>query len=254
MPKREFSTTQAGKTRKTRSVEPMLSRRVYRYLQLGSFTLDEIHDRFYRISKYQQHQQMASSPAVASTAITDKEDDENDATTSTTDTANANDFINSIQVRKYIEQRILLLEQDSQDYYVNKTYDSNEEDRTDQIRQEYITTETEKFLRFFAPNVNNNEIAAATYLKDKDAASSADDVIILTKDQFTMKIIESASSVDFTRSWPITVSMLLIGSSVGVVVRYFFFAQSANVFHFFIALSVACVVSCGFSSPYKLPH
>ena len=230
LPKREFSTTQVEK--KTTIVEPMLSRRVYRYLQLGTFTHDEIHDRFNKISKYHHHhQQIPSSPAIADVKITNHKDDENDATsTSTTATANANDFIDSTQVRKYIEQRILLLEKDSQDYYVNRTYDSNEEDRTDQLRQDYISTETDKFLRFFIPGGNNNEIAA-TCMEDKDVASSSNDVMKITKDQFTMKIIESASSVDFKRSWPITVSMLLIGSSVGVVVR-FVFAQSVNVFVF----------------------
>jgi hypothetical protein len=38
----------------------------------------------------------------------------------------------------------------------------------------------------------------------------------ISKDQFVTRIQESAKTVDFHRLWPLTLSMLMVGSTVGV--------------------------------------
>ena len=175
----------ASTIKPTAAVNPMDSRRVYRYLQLSTFTQDEIHGKFHKIQK----------------------GGEGSSTVGKGGQFVGEDCIDKYQVRKFIEKEILSLEDISQSYYVNKYKDDeNVEDKTNAIRQDYINTETHKFVQFFIEDTtggNDNEKTA----------------IRITRDDFTTKLIESASSVDFKRSWPITVSMLLIGSSVGVVVR-----------------------------------
>jgi len=162
--------------------QPMEARRVYRYFHLEQFSNEELEERFDSIVSIQHE----SKPAVM-------------------------DAMTKEQVQIYLEQTIDKMESEGNTKLptttVAKLIPDDDDDREDlsknqDWRQQYIHVQTQQVWNFLqTPQANNN---------------SSTDSIIITKEQFVTKLRDSAQSVDFRRIGPLTLSMLMVGSTVGV--------------------------------------
>lgn len=140
----------------------MDSKRVYRYLELETFTETEFHGVYERIKK---------SKNAESSAFNDLSS------------------INEAQMLGYLEDRIQNLED------ANDLTNVHDEKSTAYLRHQFASAEAKRFLKFFEA-------------KDKSP---------LTREKFATILHDTASSLDLKRTWPLTLSMLLVGSSVGIV-------------------------------------
>jgi hypothetical protein len=176
----------------------MDSRRLYRYLQLDTFSKEELHGKFDEILKSGQAKTGAPPP-------TRDDNSERSPLLSTLSSMEEHEknSIGSIDIASFLERR--MQEEEEANPYLMSSHDS---ETTSRMRADYANTNATQFAQFFVEDhrINNN------------SGDDMDNRMIISRDQFTLKLIDSASSVDFKRSWPITVSMLLVGSSVGVVI------------------------------------
>jgi hypothetical protein len=175
--------------------QPMDSRRLYRYLQLETFSKEELHGKFDEIVN-SGRAKLASPPPL-------DENTERSPLLSTLSSMEEHEknSIRSIDIASFLERRI----QEEEDANPN-LMSSHDNETTARMRADYAATNATQFVHFF---VEDNKI---------NSSDDTDTNRMITRDQFTLKLIDSATSVDFKRSWPITVSMLLVGSSVGVVI------------------------------------
>jgi hypothetical protein len=99
--------------------------------------------------------------------------------------------INEAQVLGYLEDRIQNLEE------ANDLTNVHDEEATAYLRHQFASAEAKRLLKFF---------------EAKDETESP-----LTRERFATILHDTASSIDLKRTWPLTLSMLLVGSSVGIV-------------------------------------
>jgi hypothetical protein len=99
--------------------------------------------------------------------------------------------INEAQMLVYLEDRIQNLEE------ANDLTNVHDEQSTAYLRHQFASAEAKRLLKFFEA-------------KDKTGSP-------LTRERFATILHDTASSVDLKRTWPLTLSMLLVGSSVGIV-------------------------------------
>jgi hypothetical protein len=104
---------------------------------------------------------------------------------------NESSSLNEAQVLSYLEDRIQNLED------ANDLTNVHDEKSTAYLRQQFAAAEAKRLLRFFEA-------------KDKTGRP-------LTREKFATILHDTASSLDLKRTWPLTLSMLLVGSSVGIV-------------------------------------
>jgi hypothetical protein len=159
----------------------MDNRRIYRYLQLSTFSELEFHAAFTNIlqSTGSNENDDDGSPAMSSSSSLSNEDEDGSDT-----------FLKEAHVTTFLEQRIQVLEGGN---YLQSAHDT---DTTTYLRQTFAAAEAKRFMKFF---------------DEKDPASSP-----LTKERFSSILTDTASSIDVKRTWPLTASMLLVGTSVGV--------------------------------------
>lgn len=141
--------------------------RVYRYLDLHTFTNRELHRAFDRIRLCHK----------------DRKSNEKEK-----------DVITPAQIQVYLTQRIRQLQIDPEAPYAASSTDEEPLEAPGH-EQAYATTETQHFLSVMATSTDSN----------------------ISRSTFVHTLHASASSVDWSRTWPITLSMLLVGGSVGVV-------------------------------------
>lgn len=162
--------------------KPMDLQRLYRYLQLESFSESEIDSVFERICK--------SNESNIHGHISSLEEDLKSATTTTTEDTTSDessDIITVDHIQCFLQERLEELEQENA---LESKY-SNEETQVHRTR--YAQTE------------------AMALLQSLDSTS-------FTQDSFRETIIQKASSADYTKTLPIAVSMMLVGSSVGIII------------------------------------
>lgn len=99
--------------------------------------------------------------------------------------------INEAQILGYLEDRIQNLEDE------NDLTNVHDEKSTAYLRHQFASAEAKRLLKFFEA-------------KHKTGSP-------LTRERFATTLHDTASSVDLKRTWPLTLSMLLVGSSVGIV-------------------------------------
>lgn len=155
--------------------EPMDLRRIVRYLQLESFTKEELHDAF--------------------TTIVSSSSSSNEQVTTTTTT-----IMDQEQLKTFLLQRIHHLEKDNG---LPSMYE--DEVLTNSLRQEYANRQAWKLLRLL--NVTNNND------NNDDSGSSSS----LTRNEFVSRLEQMATAIDVKGILPISISMLLVGSSVGII-------------------------------------
>ncbi|CAB9501745.1 Sugar (and other) transporter [Seminavis robusta] len=152
--------------------------RLYEYLELQSFSPDEMNLAFRTISTF------------SSLRLTHDQDD----------------VIDKTQIQAFLVDRLAQI----QNQIVNDNQNNvhiQDTDFTEEQRLEYAQQDAERFLQVFVNHSrgsgNNNENGPAG--------------ITVSKDQFVQTLTEMATAVDMKRMWPITASILLVGTSVGVV-------------------------------------
>jgi MFS family permease len=150
-------------------------KRVYKYLQLESFTEVELDHVFDKI-------RIRNTPTQQTCNDVREDDLDTDANMSTIDQSLLTDFL---------IHRIEELERE------NGLASRHDLETTASLRKEYAHEEASKLFRIF-------DAHAHTFQR-------------IQKDAFTTQLLQKATKVDIKRTLPITISMLLVGSSVGII-------------------------------------
>lgn len=151
--------------------KPMDKLRLYRYLQLKTFTKEELEQVYDRMCTYQRGVSSEFSDLQLS------------------------------QVAAFFGQRIDELEQERNGNSPISLLD----DKDGSTRTLYAQLESKRFYRVFHPKATIS------------TTNNTDDPLIISRDEFVEKLIATATAVDVQRIWPITFSILLVGTSVGIV-------------------------------------
>lgn len=163
-------------------------RLLYRYLKLESFSKTEINNAFDEIRKASS---TGATTGLMATPLSSLEDDFNKERHSPHRAETENDSepsqIEHVHVRNYLLKRISEFEANHPMPLVSDNIETIEE-----MRLEYAGEEAKKFMQVF-PSTS------------------------LDKKTFTKCILKESSTVDLKRVMPIAASMLLVGSSVGIV-------------------------------------
>ena len=106
--------------------------------------------------------------------------------------SSGSDSITKAHLQNFLEKRISEIEAQS------GLRNNNDEEKVSSFRQQFASSEAERCWKFFSE-------------------SRSDPKRPLTRKEFSSIIKNTASSLDIKRVWPITLSMILVGSSVGVV-------------------------------------
>ena len=178
---------------------PMEQRKVYRYLQLDSFTDDEFDAAFDRIVRHcDQRKTSSSAPDQSTTSSSLQSDDQVEDRGPVVVTHDA--------IRHYILTRIHDIEENHHRPDVANLPHASvvapnaaDDDELDRQRREYAISQSHEFMRHF------------------DAPADSQYHQPLTKSHFRNTLRTMAEAVDYRRTMPITVSMLMVGTSVGVI-------------------------------------
>ncbi|KAI2503680.1 sugar transporter [Fragilaria crotonensis] len=182
--------------------KPMEQHRVYRYLRLESFSDEEFDAAFDRIAQYRLTPSMDAAEASRGSGTTmssnlpqDFRDEDQEAAVVTHDA-----------MCHFMLQRIHDFEEEyKHDYKIitnqpsTSTVAPDDDDEIDRQRREYATLQALEFMRHF------------------DSSSDSQHHRHVTKTHFRNTLRTMAEAVDYRRTMPITVSMLLVGTSVGVI-------------------------------------
>ena len=159
----------------------MDSQKAYQYLELEKFSNDELQDRFRAILE------SSSNNRETVEAIHGVEEPEELV-------------LKQSQLQNYMAESIRKAEEESEALLD----DNHDVTYIDRLRMEYIEAETQQLWTFLNPNHNNN-----------------DSSIGLTESQFVENLTAAATSLDKQRLSPLTLSMVMIGLSVGVTTPAF---------------------------------
>lgn len=175
---------------------PMEQRKVYRYLSLESFSDAEFDAAFDRIVRCQTRTS-SSAPENSTNIATIQHDYQVEERGPSVVTHDA--------MLHYILQRIHEFEEDhhrsgdTSKMPPTQAAKPNDDDELQHQRREYATFQVHQFMRHF------------------DAPAGSQHQQPLTKTHFRNTLRTMAEAVDYRKTMPITVSMLLVGTSVGVI-------------------------------------
>lgn len=182
------------------STQPPIERkRMYKYFQLDRFTTNEFEALFDKI-----HQQL---PLPMPRPPSLEEDFRNCAASrnftevhggdyTSNDSGEINDSIMTLDhLTEYLLKRIQTLEGE------NSLPNGHQDEETDQLRKKYARNEAQRIL----------SLLNATSRGYPEASLS------ITKNEFATSLMAIASAVETNKVMPITISMLLVGSSVGII-------------------------------------
>lgn len=161
----------------------MDSQKAYQYLRLEKFSEDEFRDRFRAILE------STSNTREIVEAIHGVEEPEELV-------------LNQSQLQNFMEEFIRLKEQESK-----TLHDDDNDAHIHRLRSEYIEAETQQLWTF----LNRNHPR-----KSNDSKSG-----VLTESRFVENLTAAATSLDTQRLSPLTLSMVMIGLSVGVTTPAF---------------------------------
>ena len=174
-------------------VEPMERRRMYQYLQLQSFSKEELENVYQTI--------LSAAPDTADS--TKRSNDKSDA-------------LHIAHIRQFLWNRMLDIEAEfeankHQQYQAGTQGDSHAAEHYKNDRFQYAHEEALRFRKVFPVcNADDNQ-------QGKPQIQIEQDLPGLTKKEFVQTIIDGATALDVGRMWPITLSILLVGTSVGIV-------------------------------------
>jgi hypothetical protein len=121
------------------------------------------------------------------------------ATTTASQVPSENCILTKEMIHQYLERTITAMEKET-----TLKMDFSKGSYPLVWKQQFISFQSQQFWNFLHQNssiVNNNN-------NNKDST--------ISKRQFVTRIQASAKAVDFHRLWPLTLSMLMVGSTVGV--------------------------------------
>jgi len=171
--------------------QAMEPRKVYRYLHLEQFSDHELDDRFHAIVS------LSSSAASSSPSSKDPDSQENPSHIGTID------CFTKEQLGVYMERTIQEMEQGNNDKSIVVTSETTTAATADTTIDRVTTKWREEFIRLETLQLWN------FLQKDKQDTT-------IQRQQFVSKLHDSAKAVDIQRIWPLTLSMLMVGSTVGV--------------------------------------
>jgi hypothetical protein len=211
----------------------MDSHKAYRYLGLEKYTKDELKDRFRTITATPTATATATAITTATSANYDSEQEHQPQ--QLPEAANAKSSLDQETLRSYLSDTIRREETDHDDAFfkrnnmmlANSSGSSIANDdietttatiatttaatatataaRIDRLRTEFIEAESLQLWRFLAPLESKTNTTTTT----------------ITESEFVERLIDSATSIDRQRLWPLTLSMVMIGLSVGVTTPAF---------------------------------
>jgi hypothetical protein len=165
---------------------------VYRYLHLEQFSIQELEQRY-------------DSIVATTTATSSKDGDLSDVDVSSSSSIFIkvhpnNDGLTEEMLQTYLEQTISTMEEET----ALKMKFSNESPEGSDLlwKQQFVSLQSQQLWNFLNQSNNNH---------NNDKKNST-----ISKQQFITRIQVSAKAVDFHRLWPLTLSMLMVGSTVGV--------------------------------------
>ena len=172
---------------------PMDSQKVYTYLRLDKYTTEELENRFQCI-------------VTSRTCVIGREQEGTIGEGDNYDDECINELasFNKERLRSYIMRAVRIAEDTTHNKPIRQLSSSTPTaDTTDFLRNNYVDAETQQLWNFLVLN------------QDTSTTSS------MTKQEFTKRLIASATSIDRQRLWPLTASMIMIGLSVGVTTPAF---------------------------------
>jgi hypothetical protein len=161
------------------TTETIDNRRFYRYLGLETFQTNEIQKTFQRINNNNYYNNYNNS-----------NEDEDDVFHSDTQSTFQDAGISQSQMQVFLENRIKDLEEET----IGPPSQYSQEE-TSNMRRQFSQAEAKRCWNLLKPNGAE----------------------ILTEKEFVDIVEDTAESLDRRRVFPLTLSMLLVGSSVGVV-------------------------------------
>jgi MFS family permease len=193
---------------------PLSLPRLYRYLNLQTFSRDEMECVFDRI-------RAGPSSTTATTAMVNEtwQEQDTDQNCSSPDSADIElHRIDASQIQHYLLQRFDELQEESlassssSSAKIPRATRGTDDDydgllRQQQQRQEYSQEEATRFLQVFS-DASTTTITSSSPTIKTYSVSRAD---------FCRVLHTRASQIDVYQTWPITASMLLVGASVGVI-------------------------------------
>eukprot|EP00529_Nitzschia_sp_RCC80_P013788 CAMPEP_0113449354 /NCGR_PEP_ID=MMETSP0014_2-20120614/5253_1 /TAXON_ID=2857 /ORGANISM="Nitzschia sp." /LENGTH=758 /DNA_ID=CAMNT_0000340623 /DNA_START=96 /DNA_END=2375 /DNA_ORIENTATION=- /assembly_acc=CAM_ASM_000159 len=219
--------------------KPMDARRAFKYLQLEHYDKDELKNRFHQImiAGYAADNDVTNivEPSASSSGADDKlADTAADPITTAEvlhtkivgveDIQSHTKILSETQLRSYLEKAISEFEAKNMEYgYSNQSASEPQVPSFSELRSEFIDRETHRlsnFLMLGSSEENGLGTGILTNLVgDFRRRSGQKDQHIqleMSQDDFIRSVQQQASSIDIRRLWPLTVSMIMVGSTVGV--------------------------------------
>jgi len=202
--------------RKAASNAPMDSQKAYQYLGLEKFSEDELKERFRAILE-------SGKPRELVEAIHGVEEPEELV-------------LNRTQLHEYMLESIQQQEQHAEQAASSSNNSSNSNNNEssepsptssiddssvhiiDRLRTEYVEAETQQLWSFLTPN---NSTSTSTSTSTSGGNDGDDNAKALTESQFVERLTAAATALDKQRLSPLTLSMVMIGLSVGVTTPAF---------------------------------
>jgi hypothetical protein len=183
---------------------------MYRYLQLQSFSRSELHDKFDEIRQARRDWYWTVWCHTAKEPP-QRIDDDND------DESGENGMISN-DMDAYVLKRITQLDKS---FDPSQPLDMEQREEMEKYAQQEATLILNHFRPLFASPSSHNDpqhqAHGATTNNNTIDNNEPNSMTSLSKEDFTNRLIEMASAIDTKRTLPISLSMLLVGSSVGIV-------------------------------------
>ena len=214
---------------------PMDSHRAYRYLRMEKYTRDELETIFQRIATSKTMEAGGDTGAV----VVDNHNNDDDQPL----------FFDKDTLRSYLSQTIRQREGEVQARRRRKKYNNHynyatTNDNIDNIdhnrqyqrrieflRNEYIEAETSQLWNFLVTHNNNSKRQQQQQYslqlfddgnnKFNINTNNNSNAAVVAKQDFVEHLLASATTIDRKRLWPLTLSMVMIGLSVGVTTPAF---------------------------------
>lgn len=190
----------SGPSQEYSIIEPMDKRLLFQYLQLQRYTKNEINDIYDQVlAKSTQTEISATEDGHENySRYADINDVNNGSINHQMMSAFLADRIQNIDLK---QKEKLLQEFETKDYSCNKI--SNDKAVNYNEMKQYAEMESKRAIQL---------------LLDGNANSFSSNCSMLTRNDFCNKIEALATELDVSRTVPISVSMLLVGSSVGIII------------------------------------
>lgn len=169
------------------------NRDAYRFLKMEHFTDEELQQRFQDIVS------VGTTTTTTAASVIIGNNNNNDTSSSSSSSMTFE------HLHAYMEQRIQEMEHNNNDNNIDSS-SSSTDDTTQQKRQqrhEYIAIQSQQLWNFLTDS-NKRDMTTST-------TSTS-----ISRTQFTQRLQDSAKAVDFARIAPLAISMLMVGSTVGV--------------------------------------